>query len=166
MTDTKQLCVMTVDEFQKHMSAELSALEAKPDNDRMTSFKKSLAAYNAIDNKDENTRIPVELCKSDPDSAVKELAAKFEELEKKIDKILDKKTDKEDDKEKVDADADKDKDDDSKKKEDGDDKEKADADEDKDKADESEKSVAPVDWDSDMGHAVLSASETVAKKKE
>jgi len=168
MTDKKTLSVMNVEDFQKHMDAELTALEAKPDKDRHASLKNSMAFYNAIEKKDENTRIPVELYKTDTAGDISALEARIDELEKAVTALSDKKDDKEEDKKEVDEDEKKtekkEEDEDDEKKDEEDAEKDADEDEDKkDEADDSEKS--DVSWDEDMGHDVLSPAETVAAKK-
>jgi hypothetical protein len=168
MTDKKTLSVMTVEEFQKHMDSELTALEATPNKDRHTSLKNSMAFYNAVEKKDEHTRIPVELYKTDTAGDITALAARFDGLEKKLDELLGKKKEggeeelSEEDKKKKEEEAKKAADEEEAKKAE---KEAADkkAEEDKKKEEEAKKNDSG--WDEDMGHKVLSPAEAVAAAK-
>lgn len=166
MTDTK-LCTMTVEEFQKHMASELTALEAKKDDKRLESLNKSLRGYNDIENQDEHTMVAVELYKSDPNGRVKELEARLKELEKKLADKEDGNKELTDEEKKKAEEAKKAADEEEAKKvEEAEAAKKKEEEEKKAKEEAAAKAKEPTDWDSDMGHAVLSASETVAKKKE
>ena len=167
MTDKKTLSVMTVEDFQKHMASELTALEANPDEDRAASLRKSLEAFNAIAQKDEHTRIPVELHKSDTTGDINALAARFDALEKKLDELLNKDKDvdselSDEDKKKKEEEAKKAADEEEAKKVE---KEAADkkALEDKEKEEEAKKNDAA--WDDDMGQRVMTPAETVLAAK-
>ena len=165
MTDKKTLSVMTVEDFQKHMASELTALEANPDEDRAASLRKSLEAFNAIAQKDEHTRIPVELHKSDTTGDINALTARFDALEKKLDELLNKSKEPElsdEDKKKKEEEAKKAADEEEAKKVE---KEAADkkALEDKEKEEEAQKNDAA--WDDDMGQRVMTPAETVLAAK-
>ena len=163
MTPKKTLSVMTVDEFQKHMSSELTALEATPDDDRLASFKKSLAAYNAIETKDEHTRIPVELHKSDVVGDVTALVARIDELEKKIEALTPSKKEGEDDEL---SEEDKKKAEEAQKKADEDKAiEEKKLEEEKKKKEEENKKNDDASWEDDMGQEVLTPAQAVAAAK-
>lgn len=92
------LTTMTIDEFVKHMEAELKVLNASPDDERQAALEESVKAFDALDKTQEGARVPVRMVKADEptdefskklDSALEALAAmtaKVDELAGRLDK--------------------------------------------------------------------------------